>query len=84
LTCYHKVSLHTEEIGILTLHEQSARVITKVIDPALKLPLTEKELIIESWGEEKTMGAVVGFCLLPYYSNRQHLAEGLIATLFET
>lgn len=58
LTCDSEASLHAEEIGVLTLHEETARVVAKVVEPSLELPLSKEEFVVEADGEEEAVGGM--------------------------
>lgn len=58
LACDGEASLHAEEVGVLSLHEEAAWVVAEVVEPALELPLAQEELVVEARGEEEAVGGV--------------------------
>ena len=65
--------LYAEEVGVLPLHQQPARVVTQVVVPALQLVFLQQELVVVARLKEQAVLAVffllsclLLFCLLLY------------------
>lgn len=43
---------------MLTLHEQAARVVLKIVEPSLELSLAQEELVVVAGSEEEAVVAV--------------------------
>ena len=55
----HQVALDTEQVRVLTLHEQTARIVCKIAQPRFELPRAQQEFVIISAGKEQAVGAVL-------------------------
>lgn len=53
-----QVPLYAEEVGVLPLHQQSARVVTQVVVPALQLAFLQQEIVVVARLKEQAMLAV--------------------------
>ena len=58
LRAYCEVSLYTEEVRMLVLHQQSARVVVEVVYPALQLAFAQQYLIVKATGKKESASAV--------------------------